>query len=45
MAWTFVPMGAGRSIPSWKSHLFLFMRGPNDVFILSGFVLLLSGQT
>ncbi len=28
----------------WKSHLERFIRGPNDVFILSGVVFLLRGQ-
>src|SRR5215211_4035127 len=44
-AWTGVPTEAGRSMPSWKSYLPLLIRGPNDVFIESGVVVPLSGQT
>jgi hypothetical protein len=44
MAKTFVPFAAGRSIPSWKSHLRVLMRGPNEVFISFGMELLLSGH-
>jgi hypothetical protein len=44
MAWTGVPCGAGKSMPSWKSQPSASIRGPNDVFISSGVVLWFSGH-